>query len=173
MVVGCGDASEFERLPAQPPTAMSGDEDPSAQEPATQAPMPCTEERLEPATAWTGIDDEDGLFRVRLSTQQDVCEETVWWGGWSLSLAFTQGRPVPGTYDLGEDDNLQVRASHAVGKTSAMPTYGPPGRLQVFEVFDDGTIEGALCDVVIDRDIYDDDESQTLTLTGRFIAGPC
>lgn len=177
VVTACSESSEFEKLPEQPPSPMEGDETPAAdgepEAPAPQAPEPCTDEVLSAETQFTGIDEDDGRFRIHLSSQEDVCEEVGWWGGWSLSVAFDEGRPVPGTYVLGEDDGLDANASHAVGKTQATPTFDPPGRLQILEVRDDGTIEGVLCDVVIDRDSYDLEEETTLTIAGRFTAGPC
>lgn len=175
MMVGCGEeATEFETLPEQSPAAMADAEEGDAEPlPEPNAPEPCTAETLEPETRWTGISDTDGLFRIRLSSQEDVCEEVGWWGGWSLSVTFEEGRPVPGTYFLDSDEGIEVRASHAVGKTQATPTLSPPGRLQILEVFDDGSIEGVVCDVVIDRDGYDTNEERTLTLHGRFTAGPC
>lgn len=174
--VACGSAptSEFEALPEQPPMSDEGEASPEA------APTPCTDAVLDADTQWTGIggrpwprsSEPDGLFRIHLSTQEDACEEVGWWGGWAVAIRFEEGRPVPGTYALDGDANVSASASHALGKTQATSTQGPAGRLQIFEVYDDGTIDGALCDVVINRDSYDG-EMDTLTLHGRFTAGPC
>ena len=175
-VMACGSASpsEFEALPEQPPMDDGGEASSDA------APTPCTDAVLEPDTRWTGVGDRpwpslaepDGLYRIHLSTKEDTCEEVGWWGGWSMSITFDEGRPIPGTYALNGDANVSAVGSHALDKTQAIPTQGPAGRLQIFEVYEDGTIDGALCDVVIDRDSYDG-ERGTLTLDGRFTAGPC
>ncbi len=166
-VAACGEPTAFEELPEQPP-ASTEDEQPGA-----EGPEPCSEELLEPETRWTGIGEDDGLYRIRLSSAEDVCGGFGWWAGWSVTVAFTDGRPVPGTYSL-DDPDLDVRITHAVGKTQATPTLEPSGRLQVLEVSSDGSVDGVLCDVEITRDVLtDDDEPGTLTLDGRFTAGPC
>ncbi len=182
-LAGCGEPSEFDQLPEQPPTEVAEPESEETPEPEEDTPEstsvePCTLESLAlPSHAevlQTGIDPEDGKFWMRLGNQGETCDGSSSWGGWRLSIIFEQGRPVPGVYDLSNDPALTVDGVYWEGKTDGMADRVlPGGRLQVLGVSGEGVVEGVLCGVQFPRNTGFDPDAEPLDVEGQFIAGPC
>lgn len=182
VITACAEPSEVQNLPEQPPAAPEAEGEPEPDEPQDDAePVevpdnPCAPDASagELRVQETGIDSEDGQFFVRLGTKGESCDGAGSWGGWSVSIVFLEGRPVPGIYDLENDPGLRVGGSYSEGKTDGMTDpMLPGGTLYVHSVDSDGIVRGDVCGIGFEVVAPWDGSTRLVEVDRSFEAGPC